>query len=54
MATQTKRPRRTADRTLHTSLELFTRFGQPNRSPALNLADPGTRPAHRSPPHPPA
>src|ERR1700710_3116650 len=39
MVTQTKKPRRTAERILEVTLELFNRFGEPNVSTTLISAE---------------
>ena len=39
MATQTKKPRRTAERILEVTLDLFNRFGEPNVSTTLISAE---------------
>ena len=46
MATQTKKPRRTAERILETTLELFNRFGEPNVSTTLISAELGISPGN--------
>ncbi|HEX2542987.1 MAG TPA: TetR/AcrR family transcriptional regulator [Caldimonas sp.] len=46
MATQTKRPRRTAERILDTTLELFNRFGEPNVSTTLISNELGISPGN--------
>lgn len=46
MATQTKKPRRTAERILDTTLELFNRFGEPNVSTTLISAELGISPGN--------
>ena len=46
MATQTKKPRRTAQRILEVSLELFNRFGEPNVSTTLISAELGISPGN--------
>jgi AcrR family transcriptional regulator len=46
MATQTKKPRRTAERILDTTLELFNRFGAPNVSTTLISAELGISPGN--------
>jgi AcrR family transcriptional regulator len=46
MATQTKKPRRTAERILDTTLELFNRFGEPNVSTTLISNELGISPGN--------
>jgi AcrR family transcriptional regulator len=46
MATQTKKPRRTAERILDTTLELFNRFGEPNVSTTLISSELGISPGN--------
>jgi AcrR family transcriptional regulator len=46
MATQTKKPRRTAQRILEVTLELFNRFGEPNVSTTLISAEMGISPGN--------
>jgi AcrR family transcriptional regulator len=46
MANQTKKPRRTAERILDTTLELFNRFGAPNVSTTLISAELGISPGN--------
>ena len=46
MATQTKPPRRTAERILEVTLELFNRFGEPNVSTTLISAELGISPGN--------
>jgi AcrR family transcriptional regulator len=46
MATQNKKPRRTAERILETTLELFNRFGVPNVSTTLISAELGISPGN--------
>ena len=46
MASQTKKPRRTAERILDTTLELFNRFGEPNVSTTLISAELGISPGN--------
>jgi len=46
MATQSKKPRRTAERILDTTLELFNRFGEPNVSTTLISAELGISPGN--------
>ena len=46
MVTQTKKPRRTAERILETTLELFNRFGEPNVSTTLISAELGISPGN--------
>ena len=46
MATRTKKPRRTAERILDTTLELFNRFGEPNVSTTLISAELGISPGN--------
>src|SRR5882672_12878542 len=46
MATQTKKPRRTAERILEVTLELFNRFGEPNSSTTLISAELGISPGN--------
>ena len=46
MATQTKKPRRTAERILEVTLELFNRFGEPNVSTTLISAELGISPGN--------
>jgi AcrR family transcriptional regulator len=46
MAAQTKKPRRTAERILDTTLELFNRFGEPNVSTTLISAELGISPGN--------
>ena len=46
MATQTKKPRRTAQRILEVTLELFNRFGEPNVSTTLISAELGISPGN--------
>jgi len=46
MATQTKKPRRTAERILDTTLELFNRFGEPNVSTTLISHELGMSPGN--------
>ena len=46
MATRTKTPRRTAERILDTTLELFNRFGEPNVSTTLISAELGISPGN--------
>src|SRR3982750_3578566 len=46
MATRTKRPRRTAERILEVTLELFNRFGEPNVSTTLISAELGISPGN--------
>jgi AcrR family transcriptional regulator len=46
MATQAKKPRRTAERILEVSLELFNRFGEPNVSTTLISAELGISPGN--------
>ena len=46
MATRTKKPRRTAERILDTTLELFNRFGEPNISTTLISAELGISPGN--------
>ena len=46
MATQTKKPRRTAERILEVTLELFNRFGEPNVSTTLISAEMGISPGN--------
>ena len=46
MATRTKKPRRTAERILDTTLELFNRFGEPNVSTTLISSELGISPGN--------
>jgi AcrR family transcriptional regulator len=46
MATQTKKPRRTAERILDATLELFNRFGEPNVSTTLISSELGISPGN--------
>jgi AcrR family transcriptional regulator len=46
MATQAKKPRRTAERILEVTLELFNRFGEPNVSTTLISAELGISPGN--------
>ena len=46
MAPRTKKPRRTAERILDTTLELFNRFGEPNVSTTLISAELGISPGN--------
>ena len=46
MATATKKPRRTAERILEVTLELFNRFGEPNVSTTLISAELGISPGN--------
>src|SRR3954470_1680710 len=46
MATRTKKPRRTAERILDTTLELFNRHGEPNVSTTLISAELGISPGN--------
>jgi AcrR family transcriptional regulator len=46
MATEPKKPRRTAQRILEVSLELFNRFGEPNVSTTLISAEMGISPGN--------
>jgi AcrR family transcriptional regulator len=46
MATQAKKPRRTAERILDVTLELFNRFGEPNVSTTLISAELGISPGN--------
>jgi AcrR family transcriptional regulator len=46
MATQAKKPRRTAERILEVSLDLFNRFGEPNVSTTLISAELGISPGN--------
>src|SRR6195952_3315673 len=46
MATRTKKPRRTAERILDTTLELFNRCGEPNVSTTLISAELGISPGN--------
>ena len=46
MATQLKKPRRTAERILEVTLELFNRFGEPNVSTTLISAELGISPGN--------
>jgi len=46
MATQTKKPRRTAERILDVTLELYNRFGEPNVSTSLISAELGISPGN--------
>jgi AcrR family transcriptional regulator len=46
MATRTKKPRRTAERILETTLTLFNRFGEPNVSTTLISAEMGISPGN--------
>jgi AcrR family transcriptional regulator len=46
MVTQNKRPRRTAERILEVTLELFNRFGEPNVSTTLISAELGISPGN--------
>ncbi|MEO6659955.1 MAG: TetR/AcrR family transcriptional regulator [Burkholderiaceae bacterium] len=46
MATTTKKPRRTAERILDVTLELFNRFGEPNVSTTLISAELGISPGN--------
>src|SRR6476660_8056682 len=46
MATRTKKPRRTAERILDTTLDLFNRFGEPNVSTTLISAELGISPGN--------
>jgi AcrR family transcriptional regulator len=46
MGTQTKQPRRTAERILEATLELFNRFGEPNVSTTLISAELGISPGN--------
>jgi AcrR family transcriptional regulator len=46
MATRTKKPRRTAQRILEVTLELFNRFGEPNVSTTLISAELGISPGN--------
>ena len=46
MATTTKKPRRTAERILEVTLELFNRFGEPNVSTTLISAELGISPGN--------
>jgi AcrR family transcriptional regulator len=46
MTSQTKKPRRTAERILETTLELFNRFGVPNVSTTLISAELGISPGN--------
>jgi AcrR family transcriptional regulator len=46
MATQTKKPRRTAERILEATLALFNRFGEPNVSTTLISAELGISPGN--------
>ena len=46
MAAKTKKPRRTAQRILETTLELFNRFGEPNVSTTLISAELGISPGN--------
>ena len=46
MATQTKKPRRTAERILATTLDLFNRFGEPNVSTTLISNELGISPGN--------
>lgn len=46
MVTQTKKPRRTAERILEVALELFNRFGEPNVSTTLISAELGISPGN--------
>ena len=46
MASQTEKPRKTAERILDTTLELFNRFGEPNVSTTLISAELGISPGN--------
>src|SRR5213593_846555 len=46
MATRTKKPRRTAERILEVTLDLFNRFGEPNVSTTLISAELGISPGN--------
>src|SRR6187402_2894678 len=46
MASQTKKPRRTAERILDTTLDLFNRLGEPNVSTTLISAEMGISPGN--------
>ena len=46
MASQTKKPRRTAERILDTTLDLFNRLGEPNVSTTLISAELGISPGN--------
>jgi AcrR family transcriptional regulator len=46
MGSQTKKPRRTAERILDTTLDLFNRFGEPNVSTTLISAELGISPGN--------
>src|SRR4030095_4906215 len=46
MASQTKKPRRTAERILDTTLDLFNRLGEPNVSTTLISAELGITPGN--------
>ena len=46
MASQTKKPRRTAERILDTTLDLFNRLGEPNVSTTLISAEIGISPGN--------
>ena len=46
MVTQTKKPRRTAERILEVTLDLFNRFGEPNVSTTLISAELGISPGN--------
>jgi AcrR family transcriptional regulator len=46
MASQTKKPRRTAERILDTTLDLFNRYGEPNVSTTLISAELGISPGN--------
>ena len=46
MASETKKPRRTAERILDVTLELYNRFGEPNVSTSLISAELGISPGN--------